>query len=102
MENKDFTEGTIINGIPYISIILKNPKNGKSTIVDLIIDSGAQHTLISKEILYNNLNYRQSDSVGDIIIQGIITKKECIAYCSEFIIDICMNRKWLRKTSGCF
>jgi hypothetical protein len=98
MENKDFTEGTIINGIPYIPLIIKNPNNGKSTVVELIIDSGAQHTLISKEILYNNLNYKQNESAGDIVIQGIIPKKECIAYCPEFIIDIFMNRKWLRET----
>ena len=97
MEQKDFVEGTILNGIPLMTILIKNPINSKTDIIELLIDSGAQHTLISEEILYEKLRFRENDRIGDRVIQGIIPKEECIAYCPEFLVDIFINRTWLKE-----
>jgi hypothetical protein len=96
MDGRDFIEGSIVNGTPYMPILIKNPINNKSTIIELLVDSGAQHTIIPKEILFGLLKFQRTDSTGDIVIQGIIQKAECIAYCPEFLIDIFMSRKWLK------
>ena len=97
MQGKDFVEGTILNGIPLMTILIKNPINSKTAIIELLIDSGAQHTLISEEILYEKLRFRPEDRVGDRVIQGIIPKEDCIAYCPEFLVDVFINRTWLRE-----
>ncbi len=41
MEEKDFSEGIISDGIPIMPLLIRNPKNGKSTLIELLIDSGA-------------------------------------------------------------
>jgi predicted aspartyl protease len=97
MEEKDFSEGIISDGTPFMPLLIRNPKNGKSTIIELLIDSGAQHTLISKKILKDKLDLKAHDIIREISIQGIIPKEECIAYCPEFLIDIFINRQWLKQ-----
>ena len=97
MEQKDFVEGTILNGIPLMTILIKNPINSKTAIIELLIDSGTQHTLISEEILYEKLRFRENDRIGDRVIQDIIPKEDCIAYCPEFLVDIFINRTWLKE-----
>ena len=97
MEGQNFVEGTILNGIPLMTILIKNPINSRTAIIELLIDSGAQHTLISEAILYEKLRFRQDDRIGDRVIQGIIPKEECIAYCPEFLVEVFINRKWLRE-----
>ena len=87
MQGKNFVEGTILNGIPLMTILIKNPINSRTAIIELLIDSGAQHTLISEAILYEKLRFRQDDRVGDRVIQGIIPKEECIAYCPELSME---------------
>ena len=89
-------EGTIIAGIPLMPLLIRNPNNGKSTVIELLIDSGAQHSVISKKILYDNLKFKQDDRIGDRLIQGIIPKKEVIAYCPEFLVDLFINQRWLK------
>jgi hypothetical protein len=97
MEGKNFVEGTIINGIPLMPILIKNPYNSKSTVIELLVDSGAQHTVISKKVLYDTLKFKQDDRIGDRLIQGIIPKKEYIAYCPEFLVDLLISQRWLKQ-----
>jgi hypothetical protein len=63
----------------------------------LLVDSGAQHTIIQKHILYDTLGYTQKDVTEEVKIQGIIPKEECVVYCPEFRVNIFVNRQWLRE-----
>jgi len=97
MKGGEFTEGTIIDGVPYMPLLIKNPNKGKSAIIELLIDSGAQHTLIPKDVLFDSLNLDKRDIIRDVRIQGIVPKEECFVVCPEVLIDFFINRQWLKE-----
>jgi hypothetical protein len=96
LNKNDFTEGIIINGVPFMPLLIRNPEKQKTVIIELLLDSGAQHTMIPKDFLYDKLGLKQENSVENVIIRGIIPKEECFAICPTFSIDFFINRQWLR------
>ena len=93
MRENNFTEGSIIDGVPLMQLLVINPEKQKTVIIELLLDSGAQHTMIPKDILYDKLGLKQEDSIENVTIKGIIPKEDCFAFCPTFLIDVFINQQ---------